>query len=79
MKKIIESLKSLFRYLSITDKAGKYVSLTNILMLVVIYKVMKTPVLSVQELVLLAGALTTYIHRRSIDSKKKEENDDLPK
>jgi hypothetical protein len=78
-EKIVNGIKEFFRYISLADKKGHYISLTNLLMMTVIYKVMRTPVLSVPDLVLLTGALFTYIHRRGIEAKQKEKDDEVQK
>ena len=85
MQDIIDILKEVFdilvrntriflKFISIVE--GKAVSLTNVLMYVVIFKIMVTPILSVADLVLLLGALTTYMHRRSVRLKTKNQEED---
>lgn len=72
---LIRNIKIFLKYISLVEN-NKSISLTNLLMYTVIYKIMVTPVVGVTDLVLLLGALTTYIHRRSIRNKSEKQEDD---
>lgn len=64
-----EAAQKVARYFRITDEQG-LVSLTNVTMLIVMYKVMMTPAVSMQDLTALALGIFGYQAKRAIEGKK---------
>lgn len=79
--KIIKPIKDFIAYLGLATNDKKSISLTNILMVVVIFKIALTPTLTMTDIAVLLGALTNYIHKRKgasenphLDNEEKKED-----
>ena len=68
--KIKEGLNKVLIYLRINDEKG-LVSLTNIAMILVIYKIAMTPAVSFQDITALALGIIGYQSKRVIEGMKK--------
>lgn len=67
--KIKEGLKKALLYLRIND-SNNMVSLTNIAMMLVIYKIAVTPAVSFQDITALAIGIMGYQVKRIVETKK---------
>ena len=67
--KIKEALNKVLKYLRINDEKGM-VSLTNIAMILVIYKIAVTPVVSFEDITALALGVLGYQAKRVIEGLK---------
>ena len=68
-KKIKEGLDKVLKYLRINDEKG-FISLTNIAMIVVIYKISVTPATTFEDLTALCIGVLGYQTKRIIEKKK---------
>lgn len=69
-EKIKKNVDKVLRYFRINDEKG-LISLTNIAMILVLYKLAVTPALSVQDLTALFVAVLGYQGKRIVESFKK--------
>lgn len=69
-KKIKNGLDKVLKYLRINDEKG-LISLTNIAMIVVIYKISMTPAVSFTDIAGLALGILGYQSKRVIENMKK--------
>lgn len=68
-KKIKDGADKVMKYLRIHDEKG-IVSLTNIAMIIVLYKLAMTPAVSFQDITALAVAVMGYQVKRVVEGKK---------
>ena len=69
-KKVKEVLNKVLKYLRINDEKG-LISLTNIAMIIVIYKIAVTPAVSFTDIAGLALGIVGYQSKRVIEGMKK--------
>lgn len=67
-KQIHDGLKRALRYLRINDEKNM-VSLTNLAMILILYKIASTPATSMEDIGLLLGVLASYQAKRLIEKK----------